>query len=955
MNFKELEKSLEGEFYRDESLRRMYATDASAYREVPLAVATPKTEKDIQTLIHFAKTHKTSLIPRAAGTSLAGQVVGKGIVVDISQHLNKIVEINTKKKYVRVQPGLVRDELNRILQPLGYFFAPETSTSNRATIGGMIGNNSCGANSVVYGSTREHLLEVSTLLSDGSKVLFKETDQLFSKNDFENKIYENISNLLSSEKTRNEIFHSFPKPTIPRRNTGYALDLLAKMKPFNPKGSPFNFCTLIAGSEGTLAFITEAKLKIMPLPPPHKKLLCVHCHSIDESLKVNLVALQYEPYACELMDHYIFEATKRNPEQSQNRFFLEGNPKAVLVIELIKQSPDLLEKAIHSLIKELQNKQLGYAYPVISGDNISKIWSLRKAGLGLLSNIPGDEKPIPVVEDTAVSVSDLPAYIADFNKILKKYNLYSVHYAHAGSGELHLRPIINLKTKSGVKLFKIIAEEIAQLVKKYEGSLSGEHGDGRLRGKFIPKMIGKTNYERLRQLKCTWDPYQIFNPGKIIECPPIDQSLRFEAGVETKDFDTLMDFSKDQGILRAAEYCNGSGDCRKSHLMGGMMCPSYMATRREKDTTRARANVLREFLTHPLNSNPYEHEEIKEVMELCLSCKGCKIECPSNVDMAKLKAEWQYQYYKTKGIPWRTHLIANVSKSMKMFSYTPFLYNWTRNFTKYFLGFAKERSIPKIAPITLRKWYKKHFQPTQTKKNKKKIYFFFDEFTNYLDVEIGKKAILLLDRLGYQIAAVPHKASGRTYLSKGLLVQAKTLANANVNIFSKLLNEETFLIGVEPSAILTFRDEYPDLLRDEAKEKALKVSKYTFTMEEFLANEIEAGHLNSEDFTKEKRNILVHGHCHQKAISSINFTKEVLSTPKNFDVKLIPSGCCGMAGSFGYEKQHFEVSMKIGELVLFPEIRKTDENTIIVASGTSCRHQIYDGTKRKAYHLVELL
>ena len=954
MNFEGLKKKLKGTLYDGEAIRRIYATDASAYREVPQAVAIPKDEEDLKKLIQFARENQTSLIPRTAGTSLAGQVVGGGIVVDVSKHFIKILELNIEEEYVWVQPGIVRDELNRELAKHGYFFAPETSTANRAMIGGMIGNNSCGSNSIVYGSTREHLLEVKTLLSDGSEVHFKASEDLRGSSKLENQLYQNISDILLDDANVQRIKKEFPKPNIPRRNTGYALDMLADMQPFNPKGKPFNFCSLIAGSEGTLAFVTAAKLKITKIPRGHKRLVCIHSKSIEDSLKANLIALNYQPYACELMDHYILEATARNKEQAANRFFVEGEPKAILVVELIGDTEKEVDIRILNFLTELGKQRLGYAFPIIKGDDITKVWNLRKAGLGLLSNIPGDTKPAPVIEDTAVDVQDLPNYIGDFNKILHKHGLYSVHYAHAGSGELHLRPYLNLKTEEGVQLFRTIAEEIADLVKKYKGSLSGEHGDGRLRGEFIPKMIGKENYQLLKKVKHSWDPQNIFNPGKIVETAPMDSSLRFDKNHVTPEYETMLDFSKDQGIVRSSELCNGSGDCRKSELTGGTMCPSYQATRDEKDTTRARANILREMLTRSTDTNPFARPEIKEVMDLCLSCKGCKSECPSNVDMGKLKAEWQYQSMKDTGVPFRTRMIANYAKTVEQFEKAPWAFNLTRNLSKPLLGFAGKRSIPKMANQTLRSWFEKRFHSLQ-RKPKKTVYFFFDEFTNYLDVEIGKKAIMLLDRMGYEVRSAKHEVSGRAYLSKGLLQEAKELAQANVEIFSKLLHPSASLVGIEPSAILTFRDEYPDLLRGKEKEMAEKVAEKTFTIEEFLAKELDAGNLTSSDFPRKKQKVLVHGHCHQKALSSMTPTMKILKAAEGFDIQMIPSGCCGMAGSFGYEKEHFEVSMKIGELVLFPKVREAEKDTIILASGTSCRHQILDGTGKVAKHIVEVL
>ncbi|HEY0741229.1 MAG TPA: FAD-linked oxidase C-terminal domain-containing protein, partial [Chryseosolibacter sp.] len=613
-----------------------------------------------------------------------------------------------------------------------------------------------------------------------------------------------------------------------------------------------------------------------------------------------------------------------------------------------------------ALISDLKANGLGYSYPIVGGDDIKKVWNLRKAGLGLLSNVPGDEKPVPVIEDTAVDVNDLPAYIHDVGEVLKKHGLYSVHYAHAGSGELHLRPIIDLKTTQGVKLFRTIAEEIATLVKKYDGSLSGEHGDGRLRGEFIPKMIGEHNYNLIQELKSVWDPHGIFNPGKIVNTPPMDTFLRFEKDQETKEFDTILDFSDNLGILRTAEQCNGSGDCRKTELSGGTMCPSYMATRNEKDTTRARANILREMITRSDKANPFAHEEIKDVMDLCLSCKGCKSECPSNVDMGKLKQEWQYQYYKEKGVPFRSRLIGNFSLGMKLASVAPWGYNLVFNnrtlarAVKKVIGFAPDRSMPHLSTISWKKWLKREFKPT-VKNPKKRVHLFVDELLNYNEAEIGIATVRLLDKLGYGVIILDHYDSGRSFLSKGLLEEARELAKKNIALFRDKVTHETPLIGVEPSAILTFRDEYPDLVRGEEKEAAIKISNHTLMIEEFLSKELDAGNIDPALFKKTGRLIKVHGHCQQKALSTMTHVKKILTRLGQNEVHMIPSGCCGMAGSFGYEAEHFDISMKIGELVLFPTVRNQPEDVLIVAAGTSCRHQIKDGTGRKALHPVEIL
>lgn len=958
-----LASELDGSLHYDTATRRIYATDASAYREIPLAVAIPKTVEDIRRLILFASMEGTSLIPRTAGTSLAGQVVGGGIVVDVSREFTRIIEINTEEQWVRVEPGVIRDELNMFLKPYGFLFGPETSTANRAMIGGMVGNNSCGSNSVVYGSTRDHLLEVKALLADGEERVFKSlTDEAFrarvdSKDALEASIYGAVAQMLDDPANQAAIRDQYPDPRIHRRNTGYALDALLDTSPFTPGGMPFNLCRLIAGSEGTLAFVTEIKLHINPLPPVEDGLLCIHFQTVDEALRANVIAMTHRPSASELIDHYILECTKGNREQAANRFFVEGDPGAILVVEFRGDTRAEVEERAFALRDALLAAGLGTHFPLLFGEDSRKVWSLRKAGLGLLGNMPGDEKAVPVIEDTAVTVEDLPAYIREFNEILKKYHLYSVHYAHAGSGELHLRPIINLKTEEGNRLFRTIAEEIAGLVKKYRGSLSGEHGDGRLRGEFIRQMVGDHNYALFREVKRIWDPKGVFNPGKIVDTPPMDTMLRYEPGQKTPEFKTILRFGN-QNILQHAEQCNGTGDCRKTHLSGGTMCPSYMATKNEKDTTRARANILREMLTRSDKVNRFDHQEIYEVMDLCLGCKGCKSECPSNVDVAKLKMEFLQHYYDAHGVPLRTRMIAHFGSLTAMAARMPALYNafvknaFTSGIFKRLTGFAPARSLPTLHRMTLRQWMRKRGpQPDQPRK----VYLFVDEFTNYNDTEIGIKTVLLLERLGYQVVFPSHGESGRAYLSKGLLRKAKKIAEANIRTLAGMVSAETPLIGVEPSAILSFRDEYPDLVDPSLAEDAAGIARHALLLEEFLIAELEAGRIGPDRFTREPRSIKLHGHCQQKALTSLALTQRMLSIPENYKVRILPTGCCGMAGSFGYEKEHYDLSMKVGELVLFPALRKAPAEELVAAPGTSCRHQIRDGVGRLAQHPAEIL
>ena len=988
--------NFDGDIYLDKTWQIMYATDASAYREIPMGVARPRNSSDIKKLVLFARENHIPLIPRAAGTSLAGQVVGSGLVVDVSRYLTRILEFNEAEHWVRVEPGVILDELNTFAASKGLFFGPETSTSSRCMISGMVGNNSCGAHSTLYGSTRDHVISLKTILGDGSETEFKDISKedfikKTRKNDLEGKIYKNIQEILSDPMNQEQIRKEYPHPEIHRRNTGYAIDLLLESEPFMDYGlritdyddrktdsSPapeqptscfqhpqFNFCKLLSGSEGTLAFITEIKLNLVPLPPKQKALICVHCHSVAESLKANLVVLKYNPGSVELMDKPIMDCTKDNIMQRQNRFFIEGDPAAILIIEFARESREEIMEIASNLEKELRESGLGYHFPIVFPPDLKKVWDLRKAGLGVLSNYPGDRKPVPVTEDTAVRPEDLPGYIDEFANMLARFDRDCVYYAHVGSGELHLRPVLNLKEPDDVELFHSIALETAKLVKKYRGSLSGEHGDGRLRGEFIPLMIGDHNYRLLEQIKNTWDLENIFNPGKIISTPKMNSSLRYKPGQKVRKIPTLFDFSSSHGILRAAEQCNGSGDCRNTVITGKWMCPSYMAMKDENTTTRARANILREFLTNSARSNPFDHMEIYEVMDLCLSCKACKSECPSNVDMAKLKAEFLQHYYDANGIPVRSRLIAHITSIYKLGSLAPGIFNFFQEnkllsgMIKRMLGFAPLRNIPLLYKSTFKAWlqgYDGNKACNGENFHSKNVYLFADEFTNFNDVEIGIKAIKLLNAFGYHVTIPDHTESGRTFLSKGLIRKAKKLANTNVQKLEDLVSEASPLIGIEPSALLTFRDEYPELVDPGLRDAARELAKHSFLFEEFISSQFAVGSLQSDSlFTAKTARIKVHGHCHQKALASVVPTLKMLSIPQNYQVEEIKSGCCGMAGAFGYEKEHYDISIKVGELVLFPEVRKTDDDVIISAPGTSCRHQIFDGTGRKALHPIEVL
>lgn len=961
--FFSLKQSLDGDVFTDQVQKVIYATDASSYREIPQAVTRPKNKEDVRKIIRFARQTGTSVIPRAGGTSLAGQVVGPGIVVDISRYLNKIGELNIEERWIEVEPGVVLAELNQHLANHRLQFAPETSTANRCCIGGMLGNNSCGLHSLIYGSTREHILEVEGILSDGSDVTFKAltTEEFKAKCSgtpelLETKIYRNIQETLADKFNQQEIRNEFPDPKVTRRNNGYALDMLLETDPFTGNGQPFNFCKLLAGSEGTLVFVTNIRLNLVPLPPQFQGLVCAHFSSLEDAFYGNIAALKHQPDAIELTDDIILNCTLENIEQRKNRFFIEGNPKAILTIEFSADSEEEIQEKAKKLEEDLRKEGYGYHFPLFTDkESIKKIWELRKAGLGLLSNIPGDKRNVTVIEDTAVAPDYLPEYIREFDQIIARYGLTCVYYGHIATGELHLRPLLNLKDPEDVKIYHSLAKEVAELVKKFRGSLSGEHGDGRLRGEFIPLMLGQHNYELIRKLKYTWDPQNILNPGKIVDTPPITKDMRLLMGQSSFKANTLFDYAPHGDLLRSVEMCNGTGDCRKSNLIGGTMCPSFMATRDEDKTTRARANVLREYLTRPQKANVFDSQEVLQVLDLCLSCKACKSECPSNIDIAKFKAEFLQQYYDKHGFPMRSLLIAylpRINRLGMVFRPMTNLITGTELF-KQLIGFAPERKIPELSKLSLRKWYR---EPISLGKEKiGKVYLFADEFTNFNESHIGIKAILLLNKLGYEVVIPKHLESGRTYLSKGLLRKAKQIANFNVNRLSEIIMDETPLIGIEPSTILTFRDEYPELVDSDLQEKARELAKNSLMLEEFIVREIDKGNIRSEQFCMDQKTIRVHGHCQQKAVASTLPTRQMLELPANYTVQEIKSGCCGMAGSFGYEKEHYQLSMQIGELDLFPAVRKATSEEIIAAPGTSCRHHIEDGTGRKAMHPVEVL
>ena len=966
-----------------------YSTDASAYREIPYGVAYPETIADIQNLIAEARRLNTHLIPRAAGTSIAGQVVGSGIVVDIKKW-NQILEVNKEEKWARVQPGVVRDELNIALKPYGLHFSPETSTSNRCCIGGMFGNNSCGTHSLIYGSTRHHVLACKGVLSDGS--LF-DTEQMDESNPLLEKILSQLKGWANDPAIVAQIEEAFPDKTLRRRSCGYAIDEAIEDK-------KIDLSKLLVGSEGTLAFITEIKVSLDLLPPAEKMVVCAHCDTLDKSFLANLVALKHNPVAVELMDGKILELSFQNLEQKRNSFFVEGLPAALVIAEFWGETKETIDAQATAFEQAAKESGLVYTCTRVYGADVAKVWDLRKAGLGVLSGMKGDAKPIGVIEDTAVAAERLPAYMTDFQKMLKRLGTSCVYYGHISTGELHLRPIINIKTAEGKKLFREVAFETAKLVKKHKGSLSGEHGDGRLRGEFIPLMYGEAVYQMMREVKQIWDPDGVFNIHKIIDTPPMDEWLRFVVGqkyaIEEElcsdrtyyNWRAAFDECKVEGasgvrsqahaLMCSVEQCNGAGACLKSNLIGGTMCPAYKVSGDEMRSTRTRANVLREILTRGYDSEAFagvnqgksvfDNPELSEVLDTCLACKGCLSECPSNVDMTKLRSEILQQKYDRHGTPLRSWMVARMAKIEELGAKVRPLYNFFATFQpsawviKKIVRFSVKRNIPKLSRYSMRKLVEmeneKHPEIYKSLL-KRTVCLFADEFTNMQEAELGLTFAKLLMKLGYRVEIPQHVESGRAAISKGCLKLAKQYAEGNVGLLKHHIHEEVPLVGIEPSCILSFRDEYPDLVSPEMREDAKKLGKSCLLFDEFIVREAKEGRIKKDAFKELDAEIYLHGHCHQKSLIGVGKCAEMLSLIPGVKVNVIPSGCCGMAGSFGYEKEHYETSLAIGEMVLFPTVRKATEdkkkNVIVAAPGTSCRQQILDGTGVKALHPIEIM
>src|SRR5215831_1314533 len=942
----ELTKRLEGDVYFDRTSRLLYSTDASMYQIEPIGVVVPRHKGDVQAVIEIANRFNAPVLPRGGGTSLAGQTVGHAVVLDFSKYMQQVLEVNQEELWCRVQPGLVQDELNAHVRPMGLQFGPDTSTSNRATIGGMIGNNSAGAHSLTYGKTLDHVIELTVLLADGSEVVLKdlsseEVERKSRSETLEAKAYREISRLAQQHKS--EILARYPK--IMRRVSGYNLDEFIKPQ-------PFNLSRILVGSEGTLATVVEAKMRLVP-KPKWTAMDVIHFYSDQEALECSQVVLQTAPYAMESTDRMILNLARGNIEQSRRLGFVQGNPDSLLMVEYAGETEEEVKEQVYKL-EELRKKEaIGYASTLaFKPEEVKAIWGVRKAGLGLLLGTKGDKKPIAFVEDTAVAPAQLPEFIKRFREIIADHDAVAGYYGHCSVGCMHIRPLINLKEESEKNKMVSIANAIADLVLEYNGAMSGEHGDGLARSHFNARLFGPALYDAFRQVKRAFDPKNLMNPGKIVDSPAMTESLKISPQYKTWEPQTTLDFSEQGGFVRAVEMCSGMGECRKK--LDGTMCPSYMGTLDEEHSTRGRANALRSVLSGKVPKEEFTGKRLYEVMDLCLECKACKAECPSNVDMAKLKYEFLDHYHRANGLPLRNRMFGGIEKLNRFGSRLAPMSNWFVNSTinrwlmELFAGVDRRRPLPQFASQPFEDWFRKHSADSDGSRGE--VVLFHDTFNNFNTPNVAIAATRFLERAGYRVLLVDKKCCGRPMISKGMLAQAKENAGWNVERLAVYAEKGIPIVGLEPSCLLTLRDEYPEFVRTE---RAKKVAANSFLLEEFVLQQTEAGKL-AINSTSNGRKALLHGHCHQKALVGTAPSVAVLKAA-GFAVTEVDSGCCGMAGSFGFEIEHYNLSLTIGNRRLAPAVRATGADVEIVAPGISCRQQIEHLTGRNAKHPAEVL
>jgi FAD/FMN-containing dehydrogenase/Fe-S oxidoreductase len=977
---RELRRVIGGDVRFDTGSRLLYSTDASMYQMEPVGVVIPRDADDVRAAIETAAKHRVAILPRGGGTSLTGQTVNHALVLDFSRYMDRVLEVNAEELWVRVQPGLVQDNLNHHVRSLGLGFGPDTSTSNRATLGGMLGNNSGGSHSIAYGLTVDHVIELTAILADGSRAVFGEVtpDQFAAKcraPGLEGQIHREIARI--REAYADEIRARYPAHW--RRVSGYNLNELVVAGSVSPalaeggltqtrlgsrtpdltrtirRGSPsrerLNVARLIVGSEGTFLTVVEAKMRLVRRPKK-TALEVIHYRDIQEALESSQSILETGPYAVELTDKMILDLARNNIEQSQRMGFVQGDPAAIMIVEYAGETDGEVRAKIEALDARRQRERFGYAAHVAHDvAEQQSIWKLRKAGLGLLLGLKGDKKPIAFVEDTAVEPRHLAEFVARFREIFAKHDTVGAYYGHCSVGCLHIRPVIDLKTPRGLEQVRAIADEITDLVVGFGGTISSEHGDGRARSPFLERMYGPRIMQAFRELKRAFDPDNRMNPGNIVAPAGVTDHLRYGTQYTTWEPKTLLDFSEQGGFAASIEMCNGVGACRKT--LEGTMCPSYMATKDEEHSTRGRANALRAVLSGRMPAPEFTGRRLYEVMDLCLECKGCKAECPSNVDMAKLKYEFLYHYYQANGLPLRNRMFGRVARMNRLASRLPGLFNWisglapSRWALEKLAGIDRRRPLPALAAQTFTDWFARHAPPAAAPRGE--VVLFNDTFTTYNVPDIARAAVEVLEAGGYRVVLVDRTCCGRPLISKGMLAEAREHAAWNVARLAPYARRGVAIIGLEPSCLLTLRDETVDLLRTD---DARAVARQSLLFEEFLLRERTRG--LTLGFAAGTRKALLHGHCHQKALVGTAPTVGVLRWA-GFEVEEVDSGCCGMAGSFGFEREHYDISVALGNRRLAPAVKAALPETEIVAPGISCRQQIQHLAGRRAKHPAEVL
>lgn len=945
-NFESLQQKIKGEVLTDDYSLGMYSTDASFYQIMPLAIVLPMDDDDVKEAVRFARSHHLKILPRGGGTSLAGQTVGDALIIDFSKYMNKILEFNEKERWVRVQPGLVRDELNEVMAKYGLHYAPDPATSSRANVGGMVGNNSSGTKSILYGKTVDHIIEAKILLADGTEMILNEKseeeyDLIAQQESREGEIYKKFRSAIHLHS--DEIKSRFPK--VMRRVGGYNLDEFVYT-------DRWNLAKLITGSEGTLAISLELKINLVPLPK-FKSVVVAHFAELLEAIKAVEPMLPFRPSAVEILDRTVLHLSAENLTTKHLCHFIEGDPAAILITEFYGDTYEDVMQRPRDMIMALNQLGLGYSFPLFpSGKDYEDVWALRRKGLGLMMGIKGEKKALSFIEDSAVPVEVLPEYIDQVLKICAKHHTEVSMYAHASVGVIHVQPLLDLRDEQDIINLKNITDETFDLVVKYGGSWSGEHGDGLVRSAYNERFFGKELYQVFKDIKTWFDPENIMNPGKIVDAQTIEHNLRYGTDYKDQHVDTFYHYRSENSFSESVHMCTGVGECRK--ILGGTMCPSFKATREEEHSTRGRANALRLAMSNQLDKDGLTSKRLHEVMDLCLSCKACKSECPSNVDMAKMKSDVAQIYYDEHGLSFRDRLIRDSSKMASMIA-GPFagIVNFIQHskLFKYTIekiaGFDARKDLPEYAGQPFYKWFEKK---ADKYRSDKKVVLFADTYLNYHEPNIGISALELLNSCGYEVILANVGCCQRPKISHGFLREAKAEGLKTIEGLRRYMDQGLSIVCCEPSCASALNDDLPDLIDDETLAKQLK--SHVMMIDTFLNKEMASGKLGKK-LHSIAGNILIHGHCHQKALYGTQSMKSI--SQNGSTVNEIPSGCCGMAGSFGYEKEHFEISQKIGEEILIPAVKNMKAGTTLVANGFSCRHQIEHFTGVKAKHWVEVV